>query len=180
MSPAGCPGPFRYVLTVDSDTRLPRGTARRLVGKIAHPLNRPRYDERGRQVRGYGILQPRVTPSLPTRDRGSVFQRLFSTQQGRDPYAFAVSDVYQDVFASGSFSGKGIYDIESVTRALAGRIPENALLSHDLLEGNYARVGPGDRRGSGRGPPGVVRRGGAARPPLDPRRLAAAAVAPAP
>ena len=135
------PGPFRYVLTVDSDTRLPRGTARRLVGKIAHPLNRPRYDERGRQVRGYGILQPRVTPSLPTRDRGSVFQRLFSTQQGRDPYAFAVSDVYQDVFASGSFSGKGIYDIESVTRALAGRIPENALLSHDLLEGNYARSG---------------------------------------
>lgn len=135
------PGPFRYVLTVDSDTRLPRGTARRLVGKIAHPLNRPRYDKRGRQVRGYGILQPRVTPSLPTRDRGSVFQRLFSTQQGRDPYAFAVSDVYQDVFASGSFSGKGIYDIEAVTRALSGRIPENALLSHDLLEGNYARSG---------------------------------------
>lgn len=135
------PGPFRYVLTVDTDTRLPRGTARRLVGKIAHPLNRPRYDHRGRQVRGYGILQPRVTPSLSVRDRGSVFQRLYSTQQGRDPYAFAVSDVYQDAFASGSFAGKGIYDIESVTRALEGQIPENTLLSHDLLEGNYARSG---------------------------------------
>jgi cyclic beta-1,2-glucan synthetase len=135
------PGPFRYVLTVDSDTRLLQDTARRLVGKIAHPLNRPRYDARGRQVRGYGILQPRVTPTLSARDRGSVFQRLYSTQQGRDPYAFAVSDVYQDAFASGSFSGKGIYDIESVTLALAGRIPENTLLSHDLLEGNYARSG---------------------------------------
>ena len=135
------PGPIRYVLTVDSDTRLPHATARRLVGKIAHPLNQPRYDARGRQVRGYGILQPRVTPTLPVRDRGSVFQRLYSTQQGRDPYAFAVSDVYQDAFASGSFAGKGIYDIESVTRALAGRIPENALLSHDLLEGNYAHSG---------------------------------------
>ena len=135
------PGPFRYVLTVDTDTRLPHATARRLVGKIAHPLNQPRYDARGRQVRGYGILQPRVTPTLPVRDRGSVFQRLYSTQQGRDPYAFAVSDVYQDAFASGSFAGKGIYDIESVTRALAGRIPENTLLSHDLLEGNYAHSG---------------------------------------
>ncbi|MGV1008248.1 MAG: GH36-type glycosyl hydrolase domain-containing protein [Dermatophilaceae bacterium] len=136
------PGPFRYVLTLDADTKLPREAARRLVGKISHPLNRSRVDPVSRRpVRGYGILQPRVTPSLPMSEGSSLVQRVYSTQRGLDPYTFAVSDVYQDLFGEGSFAGKGIYDIEAVDAALAGRIPENTLLSHDLLEGNYARSG---------------------------------------
>ena len=136
------PGPFRYVITLDSDTRLPREAARRLVGKMAHPLNRPVYDpESGRIVRGYGILQPRVTPSLPTMEGTSLFQRVYSTPRGLDPYAFAVSDVYQDLFGEGSFAGKGIYELDAVHRCIDGRVPENSLLSHDLLEGNYARSG---------------------------------------
>ncbi len=136
------PGRFQYVLTLDSDTKLPREAARRLVAKISHPLNRPVYDEGvGRVVRGYGILQPRVTPSLPMSEGSSFVQRIYSTPRGLDPYAFAVSDVYQDLFGEGSFAGKGIYDIDTVERALAGRVPDNSLLSHDLLEGNFARSG---------------------------------------
>lgn len=136
------PGRFQYVITLDSDTRMPREAARKLIGKIAHPLNRPVVDaETGRIKRGYSILQPRVTPSLPAMDDFSSFQAVYSTQRGLTPYAVAISDVYQDLFGSGSFSGKGIYDIDALTRALDGRIPENTLLSHDLLEGNYARSG---------------------------------------
>lgn len=136
------PGPFRYVLTLDSDTRLPREAARRLVGKISHPLNVARVDAaRGRVERGYGILQPRVSPSLPVEDESSLLQRVFSSPRGSDPYAFAVSDVYQDLFREGSFTGKGIYDIDVVETVTRGRIPENSVLSHDLLEGNYARAG---------------------------------------
>ena len=135
-------GPFRFVVTLDSDTILPRGAAKRLVGKLAHPLNRARFDPAsGRVTRGYSILQPRVTPSLPRQEDTSFFQRAYSTPQGLDPYAFTVSDVYQDLFREGSFAGKGIYDIDALTAAVAGRIPENAVLSHDLLEGNYARAG---------------------------------------
>jgi len=140
--PPVVPAGVRYVITLDSDTRLPRGAARRLVGKMAHPLNRPRLDDRtGRVVEGHAVLQPRVTPSLPTGREGSVFQRVFSGPGGMDPYAFAVSDVYQDLFGEGSYSGKGSYDIDAFTTALEGRIPENALLSHDLLEGIFARAG---------------------------------------
>ncbi|HYO85863.1 MAG TPA: glucoamylase family protein [Dermatophilaceae bacterium] len=136
------PGRFQYILTLDSDTRLPREAARRLVAKISHPLNRPRYEPRiGRVTRGYGILQPRVSPSLPMSEGSSAVQRIYSTPRGLDPYAFAVSDVYQDLFDEGSFAGKGIYDIDTVQQALEGRVPENTLLSHDLLEGNYARSG---------------------------------------
>ncbi len=136
------PGPFRYVITLDSDTLLPRTAAKRLIGKIAHPLNRARIDARtGRMLRGYSILAPRVTPSLPPREETSPFQSVFSTQRGLDPYAFTVSDVYQDLFRQGSFAGKGIYDIDTLTHALEGRIPENSVLSHDLLEGNYSRAG---------------------------------------
>ena len=94
-----------------------------------------------RPSRGFGILQPRVTPSLPMNEASSYFQRVFSTPPGLDPYAFAVSDVYQDLFGEGSFTGKGIYDVDAVIAATAGRIPENRILSHDLLEGNYARSG---------------------------------------
>ncbi len=132
----------RYVITLDADTRLPRDAVRRLVGKMAHPLNRPRFDaERGRVVEGYGILQPRVAASLPVGREGSVFQRLFSGAGGIDPYSSAVSDVYQDLCGEGSYVGKGIYDVDAFDAALASRIPENVLLSHDLLEGMLARAG---------------------------------------
>jgi len=136
------PTGVRYVITLDADTRLPRGTARRLIGKMAHPLNRPRLDPNsGRVVEGYAVLQPRVTPSLPSGREGSLFQRIFTSPSGLDPYAFAVSDVYQDLFGEGSYSGKGIYDVDAFEAALDGRLPESVILSHDLLEGIFARAG---------------------------------------
>ncbi|HTQ79201.1 MAG TPA: glycosyl transferase, partial [Thermoanaerobaculia bacterium] len=133
---------IRYVLTLDADTRLPREAARRLIGTLAHPLNRPHYDaSRGRVTEGYGVLQPRIAPTLPTDQDGSLYQRLFSGPAGIDPYAAAVSDVYQDLFGEGSFTGKGIYDVDAFRAALAGKVPENALLSHDLFEGIFVRAG---------------------------------------
>jgi cyclic beta-1,2-glucan synthetase len=133
---------IRYVITLDADTRLPIGAARQLVGKMAHPLNRPRFDPKlGRVVRGHAILQPRVTPSLPTGDEGSLFQRVFAGPTGIDPYAIVVSDIYQDLYEEGSYVGKGIYDIDAFEAALDARIPANAVLSHDLLEGIFARAG---------------------------------------
>ena len=135
------PAGVRYVVTLDADTRLPRGAIERLVGTMAHPLNRPRFDAEDRRViDGYAVLQPRVTPPLPGRER-SLFQRLSSGPAGIDPYAAAVSDVYQDLWGEGSYTGKGIYDVDAFEAALAGRVPENALLSHDLFEGVYARAG---------------------------------------
>ena len=95
----------------------------------------------GRVVEGYAVLQPRVTPSLPVGRQGSVFQRIFSSVGGIDPYASAVSDVYQDLFGEGSYTGKGIYDIDAFEAALAGRVPDSTLLSHDLFEGVFARAG---------------------------------------
>ncbi|HRC72703.1 MAG TPA: glucoamylase family protein [Candidatus Competibacter sp.] len=131
----------RYVITLDTDTQLPRDTARELVGVMAHPLNRPQYDEGQQRVRaGYGILQPRVAVGLTGMNR-SGYARLHSNDAGIDPYTRAVSDVYQDWFQEGSFIGKGIYDVDAFERALAGRFPENRILSHDLLEGCYARSG---------------------------------------
>ncbi len=131
----------RYVITLDADTRLPRGTAARLVGTMAHPLNRPKFSrELSRVVEGYGIIQPRVTPSLPMDHRGSIFQRVFSGPSGIDPYSSAVSDVYQDLFHEGSYTGKGIYDIDAFEAALAGKVRENVVLSHDLFEGIFARA----------------------------------------
>lgn len=136
------PADVRFVITLDADTRLPRDAAVRLIGKMAHPLNRPRMDaDKQRVVGGYGILQPRVTPSLPVGREGSLYQRVFSSPGGIDPYAAAVSDVYQDLFGEGSYTGKGIYDVDAFEASLAGRIPENSLLSHDLFEGIYARAG---------------------------------------
>ena len=140
--PPGIPPDVRYVVTLDADTRLPRDTVRRLVGKMAHPLNRPRFDAAtGQVVEGYAVLQPRVAPSLPTGREGSLFQRVFSGAGGIDPYAAAASDVYQDLFGLGSYAGKGIYDIDAFEAALAGRVPEGTLLSHDLFEGTFARAG---------------------------------------
>ena len=132
---------IKYVITLDTDTQLPRDSARQFVGTMAHPLNRPRYDEDKRRVtEGYGILQPRVAASLPSTSR-SRYAQLHGGEPGIDPYTRAVSDVYQDVFGEGSFIGKGIYDIDAFERALKGRFPEDRILSHDLLEGCYARSG---------------------------------------
>lgn len=131
----------RYVITLDTDTQLQRDCARVFVATMAHPLNRPRYDERRqRVVEGYGILQPRMAVSLPSTNR-SHYARLFGSEPGVDPYTRAVSDVYQDLFGEGSFIGKGIYDVDAFELALKDRFPENRILSHDLLEGCYARAG---------------------------------------
>ena len=138
---ATLPNAIRYVITLDGDTKLPRDAARRLVGKMAHPLNQPQFDPAKKRVTsGFAIMQPRVTPSLPVGHYGSVFQRIYSMSRGIDPYVFAVSDVYQDLFGEGSFSGKGIYDVDVFETALAGKIPENSMLSHDLFEGIFART----------------------------------------
>jgi cellobiose phosphorylase len=136
----------KYVITLDTDTQLPRDAARQFVGVMAHPLNRARFDGAGAQAEtervteGYGILQPRVSVSLPGANR-SWFARMHAGDPGIDPYTRAVSDVYQDLFGEGSFIGKGIYDVDAFERALGGRFPENRILSHDLLEGCYARSG---------------------------------------
>ncbi len=133
----------RYVITLDTDTQLPRDAAWQFVGTMAHPLNRPRLGGEPtapRVVGGYGILQPRVGVSLPGTTR-TRYARLFGGDPGIDPYTRAVSDVYQDLFDEGSFIGKGIYDVDAFERVLGGRLPENRILSHDLLEGCYARSG---------------------------------------
>jgi cyclic beta-1,2-glucan synthetase len=129
----------RYVITLDADTELPRDTARELVATLAHPLNAAEFDaERRRVVRGYGIAQPRVGP-LPPSSRKSRYAWLTAGPAGLDPYTTAVSDVYQDLFAEGSFTGKAIYDVDAFAAALRDRVPENALLSHDLFESFFAR-----------------------------------------
>ncbi|MGH8320505.1 MAG: cyclic beta 1-2 glucan synthetase, partial [Gammaproteobacteria bacterium] len=130
-----------YVITLDADTQLPRDSARQFVGVMAHPLNRPRYDTARQRVRrGYGVVQPRVDISLPSINR-SRYAQLFAGEPGIDPYTRAVSDVYQDLFGEGSFVGKGIYDVNAFKQALQERLPENLILSHDLLEGAYSRAG---------------------------------------
>ncbi len=140
--PVKVPAGVRYVISLDADTRLPRGAALALIGKMAHPLNQPVLDAAKRRVlAGYGMLQPRVTPSLPAGRDASIFQGVFSGPSGIDPYAFAVSDVYQDLFGEGSFTGKGIYDPAIFETTLADRVGENRLLSHDLFEGVFARCG---------------------------------------
>ncbi len=131
----------RYVITLDTDTQLPRDAARQFVGAMEHPLNRPRYDENKRLiVEGYGILQPLVAVNLPG-SSSSAYAQLNSRNSGVDPYTRTVSDVYQDLFLEGSFIGKGIYDVDAFEFTLKNRFPENRILSHDLLEGCYARSG---------------------------------------
>jgi cyclic beta-1,2-glucan synthetase len=130
----------RFVITLDSDTHLPREVARKLVGTALHPLNRPRIDPATNRVTsGYGILQPRVSISLESASR-SRFARIFSGNTGIDPYTTAVSDVYQDLFAEGNYTGKGLYDVDAFESVLDRRVPENSLLSHDLFESLYARA----------------------------------------
>jgi cellobiose phosphorylase len=130
----------RYVITLDSDTQLPLEAGRAMVGTLSHPLNRPRFDpDRRRVTEGYGILQPRVAVSVVSANR-SRFSRIYSGHVGIDPYTTAVSDVYQDLFHEGSYVGKGIYEVDAFEPSLAGRVPENSLLSHDLFEGSFARA----------------------------------------
>ncbi|MFI5384493.1 MAG: GH36-type glycosyl hydrolase domain-containing protein [Fimbriimonadales bacterium] len=132
---------IRFVITLDSDTQLPRDTASRLVATLAHPLNTPHLSPDARRVvRGYTIIQPRVSTSLPSATT-SLFTRLFTDPTGMDPYTHAVSDVYQDLSDSGSYHGKGIYDVAMFHRMLGGRFPSSHLLSHDLIEGAHVRVG---------------------------------------
>ncbi|HKP97022.1 MAG TPA: glycosyl transferase, partial [Fibrobacteria bacterium] len=139
---AHLPKDVKYVITLDADTRLPKGAAARLAGSMAHPLNRARFDSaKGRVTDGYGIMQPRVVPALPEESERTLFHWVTAGQCGIDPYAAAVSDVYQDLFNEGSFSGKGIYDVDAFEDSLRDRTPANALLSHDLFEGVFARAG---------------------------------------
>ena len=131
----------RYVITLDSDTELPRGSAHRMVGTLAHPLNQAIIDpEKNIVVAGYGILQPRVGVSVQSA-AASRLANIYSGQTGFDIYTRAVSDVYQDLYGEGSFAGKGIYEVDTVHQVLDRRFPRNALLSHDLIEGAYARAG---------------------------------------
>ncbi|MBO9667585.1 MAG: hypothetical protein J7501_12320, partial [Bdellovibrio sp.] len=131
---------FKYVITLDADTHLGRDVASKLIATGMHPLNRPVFDEKqGRVVKGYGLIQPRISISLESSAR-SIFAKVFSGHTGIDPYTTAVSDIYQDLFLEGSFTGKGIYDIDAFEMSLRGKIPENTVLSHDLLEGLFARA----------------------------------------
>jgi len=131
----------RYVITLDTDTQLPRDAASQFIGAIAHPLNAAVYDAHKQRVSsGHAILQPRVGISLPSTAR-SAYARLFGGDAGIDPYTRAASDVYQDLFHEGSFIGKGIYELDAFEQAVEGRFPDNRILSHDLIEGCYARAG---------------------------------------
>lgn len=131
----------KYVITLDTDTELPRDAAIKMIGTLAHPLNHATYSDKKKRVTdGYTILQPRVSNTLPSQS-SSLFARIHSNGEGTDPYTRAVSDVYQDLFKEGSFIGKGIYDVQSFEKVLHHTFPENRILSHDLLEGSYARAG---------------------------------------
>lgn len=129
----------KYVITLDCDTQLPRDSAKKLVGAMAHILNIPHVEkDKKRVIRGYGIMQPRISVSINSANK-TLFSRIFSGETGIDTYTTAVSDVYQDLFGEGIFTGKGIYDIDTFNYMLSEEIPENSILSHDLLEGEYTR-----------------------------------------
>lgn len=131
----------KYIITLDTDTQLPRDVAWKMTATMAHPLNHPVYNKKKRRItEGYSILQPRVSNSLPL-GSSSIYAKVHGNEAGTDPYTRAVSDVYQDLFNEGSFIGKGIYDIIAFEKALKNRFPENRILSHDLLEGAYSRSG---------------------------------------
>jgi cellobiose phosphorylase len=131
----------KYVITLDTDTQLPRDSARQFAGAMSHPLNHAKYDKlKQRIVEGYGIIQPRVVAILQGANR-SRYAQLCGSESGIDPYTRTVSDVYQDLFSEGSYIGKGIYDVDAFEVSLSGKFPENLVLSHDLLEGCYARSG---------------------------------------
>ena len=132
---------IRFVITLDADTQLLRGAARRMIETLAHPLNQARLSPDARHViRGYTIIQPSVSSTLPSA-MATWFSRIFADPRGIDPYTHAVSDIYQDLIGEGSYHGKGIYELQTFHHVLSGRFPATHLLSHDLLEGSYVRVG---------------------------------------
>ncbi len=132
---------INYVITLDADTILPIDAAKKMIGTMAHPLNRPVINrQKGIVTEGYGLIQPRINFDIESANR-SLFSRIFTGQEGIDPYACAVSDIYQDIFKEGIFTGKGIYDLKVFEEVLHDAIPENSVLSHDLLEGSYVRTG---------------------------------------
>lgn len=132
---------MKYIITLDADTQLPRDTAKKLIGTMAHPLNRPRLNGSGdRVVEGYAVLQPRIGVSVLSANT-SFFAKIFSGKTGIDPYTTAVSNIYQDLFGEGIFTGKGIYDLRVFHKVTGHIFPENTILSHDLIEGLYARAG---------------------------------------
>ena len=132
---------IRYVITLDTDTQLPRDTAAKMVAAMAHPLNQPILDAKTNTVtEGYALLRPQVAITVDSAQR-SWIARIFSGQPGFDPYSASVSDVYHDLHGAASFTGKGIYDVSAFHAAVGERFPENAILSHDLIEGEHARTG---------------------------------------
>ena len=132
---------LRFVITLDTDTQLPRDTAAKMIGAAAHPLNCAVLNPKTKTVReGYGLIRPRVSVSMESADR-SRLSHIFSGQTGFDPYTTAVSDVYQDLHGQASFTGKGIYDLRTFDAAVGERFPENSILSHDLIEGEHVRTG---------------------------------------
>ncbi|WP_370870067.1 GH36-type glycosyl hydrolase domain-containing protein [Methylobacter sp.] len=138
--PAEVPPGVCYVITLDADTKLPMGTVAQLVGVAAHPLNRPVFDPDTQcVVEGYGILQPRVTATLPQQQERSMFHQIFAGVSGTDAYSSEVSELYQDLFSLGTYSGKGLYHVDTFEAALAGRVPDNTQLSHDLFESVFVR-----------------------------------------
>ena len=131
---------IRYVITLDTDTHLPRDSARELIATMAHPLNQAIFDKHGIVREGYALLQPRVSVSMESAGR-SRMAAIYSGQTGLDPYTKAISDVYQDLHGQATYTGKGVYDLAAFDHATRNRFPENTLLSHDLIEGEHARVG---------------------------------------
>lgn len=128
----------KYIITLDADTILPIDTAKKLIGAMSHPLNKAVVDANGKVIRGYGLMQPRINISVTSANK-TIYSKLFSGETGIDTYTMAVSDVYQDLFGEGIFTGKGIFDIDVFHRALENAFPENSILSHDLIEGAYVR-----------------------------------------
>lgn len=140
FSNGNLPTNIKYIITLDADTILPFGMAKKMIGTMAHPINMPVIDRnKGIVTEGYGIMQPRISFDVESANR-SVFSRICTGQEGMDPYASAISDVYQDLFGEGIFTGKGIYELKTFQDILKDAIPENAILSHDLLEGSYVRA----------------------------------------
>ncbi len=132
--------PIKYIITLDADTLLPLGMAKKMIGTMAHPHNIPVIDPtRKVVVEGHGLMQPRISFDMDSSNK-SLFSRIYTGQVGIDPYASAISDVYQDLFDEGIFTGKGIYDLQVFRKVLQDVVPENAVLSHDLLEGSYVRA----------------------------------------
>ena len=132
---------IKYVITLDADTELVLNTGLELIGAMAHILNKPELNEKGNCViKGHALIQPRVGINLDS-SRKNQFTKIFAGNGGTEPYTNAISDIYQDNFDEGIFTGKGIYDLEIFSKILKNEIPENMVLSHDLLEGSYLRCG---------------------------------------